>query len=156
MQDAPMDHAPHHDVHLHYFLRPDHWDVADLWVSNWSPSLPALGFNARHDWLFEHLESLHESGFTTICAVNTHNGAIAGFVTVDAEAGRLAQIVVASSARGSGVAGKLLDEAKHVSPAGLIAEVDPGAARAKRFFMREGFTAEGAGANGAARLVWRA
>lgn len=151
-----MHDMPIHDVHLHYFLRPDHWDVADLWVSNWSPSMPALGFNARHDWLFEHLESLHESGFTTICAVNTHNGAIAGFVTVDAEAGRLAQIVVASSARGSGVAGKLLDEAKRVSPTGLTAKVDAGAARAMRFFTREGFIVEGAGENGSARLMWRA
>ena len=44
-----------HDVHLHYFLRPDHWDVADLWVSNWSPSMPALGFNARHDLSLIHI-----------------------------------------------------------------------------------------------------
>jgi putative acetyltransferase len=145
-----------HDVHLHYFLRPDHWDVADLWVSNWSAAMPELGFNARHDWLFEHLESLHDSGCITICAVNTHNGAIAGFVTVDATAGRLAQIVVASSARGSGVAAKLLDEAKRVSPKGLVADVEAGAARAMRFFTREGFTVEGAGASGAARLMWRA
>ena len=151
-----MNDAPLHDVHLHDFLRPDHWDVADLWVSNWGAAMPALGFNARHDWLFEHLESLHDSGFTTVCAVNTHNGAIAGFVTVDAAAGRLAQIVVASSARGSGVAGKLVDEAKRLSPTGLAAEVETDAARAMRFFTREGFTVEGAGANGSARLVWRA
>ncbi|MDB5572149.1 MAG: GCN5-related N-acetyltransferase [Hyphomicrobiales bacterium] len=131
--------ATAHDVHLHYFLRPDHWEVADLWVSNWGADMPALGFRARHDWLFQHLETLHEQGATTICAVNTRTGGIAGFVTLDTHAGRLDQIVVASSARGSGVAGALMGEAKRISHGALRAQAPAGDARALRFFEREGF-----------------
>ncbi|HEY8578449.1 MAG TPA: GNAT family N-acetyltransferase [Beijerinckiaceae bacterium] len=146
--------APH-AVHLHDFLRPDHWDVADLWVANWGAEMPQMGFDARHEWLFEHLEDLHEKGGRTICAVNLVNGVIAGFVTLDPDGRRLERIVVAASARGSGVGAKLLDEAKRASPQGLIAEVEPGAARALRFFEREGFERRGQGASGATRLVWR-
>lgn len=145
-----------HDVHLHYFLRPDHWDVADLWVSNWSASMPALGFNARHDWLFDHLETLHENGSATVCAVNTRSGGIAGFVTVNADTGRLEQIVVASTARGSGVAGKLMEEARRIRPEGLDVEVEPDNERALRFFAREGFApVEAASADAPVRLRWR-
>ncbi|MFN3891608.1 MAG: GNAT family N-acetyltransferase [Beijerinckiaceae bacterium] len=130
-----------HDVHLHYFLRPDHWDVADLWAPHWGPHLPPLAFQDRHDWLFEHIENLHEAGSTTICAVNARTGGVAGFVTFEPESRRLHQIVVASSARGSGAAKMLLDEAKRLSPSGLIVEFDSANGRALRFFEREGFKA---------------
>ncbi len=138
-KNTPQNTPTAHDVHLHYFLRPDHWEVADLWVSNWGAAMPTLGFRARHDWLFQHLETLHAQGATTICAVNTRTGGIAGFVTVDAKAGRLDQIVVASSARGSGVAAALMDEAKRLANGRLSAHVEAGDARALRFFEREGF-----------------
>ena len=129
-----------HDVHLHYFLRPDHWDVADLWAPHWGPNLPPLAFHDRHDWLFEHIENLHDAGSTTICAVNARTGGVAGFVTFEPAAQRLHQIVVASSARGSGAAKKLLDEAKRLSPRRLDVEVDASNLRALRFFEREGFS----------------
>lgn len=128
-----------HDVHLHYFLRPDHWDVADLWAPHWGAHLPQLAFQDRYDWLFDHIENLHDGGSRTICAVNGRTGGVAGFVTFDSAAQRLHQIVVASSARGSGAAKMLLDEAKRLSPSGLCVDVDLANARALRFFEREGF-----------------
>lgn len=143
-----------HDVHLHYFLRPDHWDVADLWAPHWGPDLPPLAFGHRHDWLFDHIEDLHERGSRTVCAVNGRTGGVAGFVTFDPEAERLHQIVVASSARGSGAAGRLLDEAKRLSPSGLEVEVEASNARAVRFFEREGFKAAMVGES--VRLRWAA
>lgn len=143
-----------HDVHLHYFLRPDHWDVADLWAPHWGPNLPPLAFHDRHDWLFEHIENLHDAGSTTICAVNARTGGVAGFVTFDPAAARLHQIVVASTARGAGAAKMLLDEAKRLSPSGLSVDVDAANARAVRFFEREGFAPRGEDA-GLVQLAWR-
>jgi len=131
-----------HHVHLHEFLRPDHWDVADLWAPHWGPDLPPLSFHARHDWLFEHIENLHQAGARTICAINGRTGGVAGFVTFD-PAGRLFQIVVASTARGSGAAAMLLAEARRLSPRGLRVSVPAANARALRFFTREGFCETG-------------
>ena len=82
-----LDGESAHDVHLHYFLRPDHWDVADLWAPHWGPDLPPLAFHDRHDWLFDHIENLHEAGSRTICAVNGRTGGVAGFVTFDPRRG---------------------------------------------------------------------
>jgi putative acetyltransferase len=146
--------AAAHDVRLHPFLRPDHWDVADLWVANWGPDMPALSFHDRHDWLFEHIENLHDAGASTICAVNAVNGAVAGFVTLNAREGVLSRIVVAQSARGSGVAGALMDSAKAHSGGVLRARVPAQDAKAKRFFLRESFVRAGE-ADGFALMVWR-
>ena len=147
MLDGPIMH----DVHLHYFLRPDHWEVADLWAPHWGSHLPPLSFHDRHDWLFDHIENLHEAGSRTVCAVNARTGGVAGFVTFDPAARTLHQIVVASSARGTGAATMLLNEAKRLSPGGLSVDVDRENARAVRFFEREGFKAH---ATRAGVLMW--
>ena len=142
-----------HDVHLHYFLRPDHWDVADLWAPHWGPHLPPLAFQERHDWLFEHIENLHDAGSSTVCAVNARTGGVAGFVTFEPAAHRLHQIVVASSARGSGAAKLLLDDAKRLSGGVLVVEIEALNARAARFFEREGFVRARQN-GGAVHMTW--
>jgi putative acetyltransferase len=71
--------------------------------------------------------------------VNARTGGVAGFVTFEPAAHRLHQIVVASSARGSGAAKLLLDDAKRLSGGSLVVDVDALNARAVRFFEREGF-----------------
>lgn len=129
-----------HEVYIHPFLRPDHWDVADIWIASWDNTMPRLGHIARHDWVFHQLESLHDDGAVTICALNQRTGGIAGFATLDPAHRKLLRIAVASSARGEGVASALLDRAKKISPDGLSAEVPQDNARARRFFSREGFT----------------
>ncbi len=143
-----------HDVRLHPFLRPDHWDVADLWIANWGPDMPALSVHDRHDWLFEHIETLHEAGSRTICAVNAANGAVAGFVTLHPGEGTLTRIVVAQSARGSGVAGALMESAKALSAGVLRARAPLQDAKARRFFLREGFVRTG-DADGFTLMTWR-
>ena len=139
-----------HDVYIHPFLRPDHWEVADLWTANWDARMPRLGHNARHDWVFHQLESLHEGGAVTICALNVRTGGVAGFATLDPALGKLLRIIVASTARGEGVAQALLARAKKLSPKGLSADVPLDNARARRFFEREGFAQE------AAQMQWNA
>ncbi len=135
---------PMHDVHLHHFLRPDHWDVADIWIASWDASLPRMAQFAKHDWVFHQLEALHESGAQTICALNKRSGAIAGFATFDARRGKLFRIAVASSARGAGVAAALMQRANALSPRGLDAEVPVENLRARRFLEKQGFAETGA------------
>ncbi len=157
MHPEPHDVQPH-DVHLHNFLRPDHWDVADIWVANWDSSQPPMNHVAKYDWVFHHLEALHEDGAATICALNKRTGGIAGFITVNAARGCLLRIAVASTARGAGVASALLDRAKLLSHGRLHASVPNDNARALRFFAREGFlsqTAQQTGADGGSVICWR-
>ena len=130
-----------HNVHLHNFLRPDHWDVADIWIASWDSSQPPMNHVAKHDWVFHQLEAMHERGALTICALNKCTGGLAGFATFDASRGILLRIAVATTARGAGVAGALLERAKLLSPLGLSAQVPEDNARALRFFAREGFAA---------------
>ena len=132
-----------HDVHIHPFLRPDHWDVADIWIASWDSSQPTMQQFDRYDWVFHQLEALHEQGAMTICALNKHTGGIAGFATFHPSRGRLLRIAVASTARGAGVANVLLERAKLLSPDGLRADVPADNTRALRFFAREGFAARG-------------
>lgn len=140
-----------HDVHIHTFLRPDHWDVADIWIASWDETMPRLNHVARHDWVFHQLESMHDSGAVTICALNKRTGEIAGFATLDPARGKLLRIAVASTARGAGVANALLSRAKAMSPRGLSAEVPQDNPRARRFFTREGFAAGDTGLN---KMSW--
>ncbi len=136
-----MTHAiPAHEVFVHPFVRPDHWEIADLWTASWT-GMPDMRPHDRHDWLFSHIEALHEAGARTLCALNRRTGGIAGFATLDPEKGKLLRIVVANTARGSGVASALLDQCKRLSPGGLELMLEADNARAVRFFEREGFSA---------------
>lgn len=144
------------DYTLHYFLRPDHRDVSDLWIAGGRHGMRHLSGEVSRDWLFLHLENLHLSGAQTTCAFNSHTGGLAGFVTVDPASGWLDQIAVAQSARGSGVAALLLDDAKRLSPQGIELDVVEDNQRAIRFYEREGFRKTGLGApaaNGA--RMWK-
>lgn len=135
-----MPHGPHvHPFHIHPFLRPDHLEVADIWVASWDHAMPALRHGARHDWVFHQLEAMHDTGAQTWCALNTRTGGIAGFATVDVLRRKLLHMAVAVTARGSGLAQRLLDHAKAQSPSGLSAHVPVHNERARRFFAREGF-----------------
>ena len=148
-----LDGDSAHDVHLHYFLRPDHWDVADLWAPHWGPDLPPLAFHDRHDWLFDHIENLHEAGSRTICAVNGRTGGVAGFVTFDPRPARCIRSWW-RQARAERARRQLLDEAKRFSPRGLEVDVDASNTRALGFFAREGFV-ETAREGESVRMQWR-
>jgi len=119
-------HNNDHNVFVHPFVRPDHWEIADLWAANWN-GMPDIQPFARYDWLFDHIESLHENGARTFCALNRRTGA--------------------------GVAAALLDQCKSAGGENLRVTLDAGNARALGFFLREGFVAQTAG--GGDDLIWR-
>lgn len=148
------------DYMLHYFLRPDHRDVSDLWIAGGRHGMSSFAGQDGRDWLFLHLENLHRAGAQTTCAFNSRTGGLAGFVTIDPVSGRLDQIAVAQSARGSGVATMLLNDAKRLSPGSIEIDVTEENPRAIRFCEREGFRKTGLGApaaNGARmwKMRWR-
>ena len=132
--------------------------LADLWVESWRVTYPEIDFEARRDWLLDHLAKLETVGGKTICAFEDER--MLGFVTIDVTTGWLDQIAVDRSAFGAGVAGKLLDEAKRLSPDIVRLDVNADNFRALRFYAREGFVKTGEGANAmsgraTATLEWR-
>ena len=87
-------------------------------------------------------------------------GALVGFVTVDPKTMYLDQIVVAPELWGSGVALRLLDEAKRISPRGLDLLVNKDNFRAIRFYEKHGFKYAGEDTNPVSgqpvnRMAWR-
>lgn len=157
MQAQPHSNNNGHEVFVHPFVRPDHWEIADLWAASWD-GMPAMDPHARYDWLFEHIEKRHEAGAATFCALNRRTGGIAGFAMIEPNSGNLLRIIVASSARGNGVASALLDRCKRACANGIRIAINPANERAVGFFLREGFAADDAQASdaGELHLNWQA
>jgi putative acetyltransferase len=112
--------------------------LIELWVAAWRESGFTIDFDARREWLGNHLRTLCRDGAAIVVGLDAE-GAPAGFVTIDAKTGYLDQLCVAPSERGSGLARALLDEAKRRSPGAVELEVNEANARALRFYEREGF-----------------
>ncbi len=106
--------------------------------------MPDIDFEARRPWFLDHLRALEAAGAVTICAFVGLNRLL-GFVTFDPAMAYLDQLAVAPEAKGTGAAHLLLNEARRLSPNGLVLDVNQGNTRALAFYEREGFvkTAEG-------------
>lgn len=143
-------------------LRPlaaEDWPATvDMWVAAWREAYPHIDFDARRPWFTEHVEALQGDGAQAIVAVR--EDAIVGLLIVHPETGDLDQLVVATEAQGSGLAVRLLDEARRLSPSRLQLHVNQDNARAIGFYDKQGFAYAGADVNprsGAPtfRMVWR-
>ena len=107
--------------------------------------MPEIDFDARRSWLDAHLDALLASGARLLVA--DHDGAPAGFVTVDPVRRHLDQIALDPDHQGRGIADRLMAGAKALSPDSLILDVNTANTRARRFYARHGFVEIGAGAN---------
>jgi putative acetyltransferase len=112
--------------------------LIELWVAAWRDTGFAVDFDARREWLGNHLRTLRGRGAEIVVGLDAE-GAPAGFVTIDPKTGALDQLCVAPSEWGTGLAQALLDEAKRRSPGAVELEVNEANARALRFYEREGF-----------------
>lgn len=140
-------------VTLRDLLEGDIPAVLDLWTAGWSKTLPQIDFVARRPWMDERLRQHLAEGASARIA--EQDGALAGFVVVNARTGYLDQIAVAPGAWGSGLARILLDEARRISPGGLGLHVNQDNPRAVRFYEREGFARTGEGINPRSGLpIW--
>jgi putative acetyltransferase len=125
-----------------------------LWLSAWSASMPELDFSARLAWWRERWT--RELVPNNAIRVAENVGVLVGFVVIDPRSGYLDQIVVAPQDWGRGVADALLEEAKHLAPAGITLDVNQENPRAIRFYVRAGFVRTGAGTNPySGRATWR-
>ncbi|MGC2776716.1 MAG: GNAT family N-acetyltransferase [Bradyrhizobium sp.] len=115
-----------------------------LWQQTWQLAYPAIDFAARVPWWRERWRSELVPHAEVIVA--EADGALAGFVTIDAS-GYLDQLVVAPARWGSPLATLLVDAAKERSPGGITLLVNEDNARAISFYKRSGFLEAGDAVN---------
>ena len=129
--------------------------LADVWVASWREAMPDIDFEQRRRWFLDHLRGLEADGAITICAFDGLNRLL-GFVTFDPATAYLDQLAVAPEAKGTGAAKLLLNEARRLSPNGLVLDVNQDNARALAFYAREGFAKTAEGVNPRSGLkTWR-
>ncbi|MGA7384819.1 MAG: GNAT family N-acetyltransferase, partial [Methylocella sp.] len=118
-------------------------------------AMPDIDFEARRPWFLDHLQALQAANAITICAVDGFNRLL-GFVAFDPAKAYLDQLAVAPEAKGTGAARLLLNEARRLSPNGLVLDVNQDNARALAFYAREGFAKIAEGVNPRSGLkTWR-
>ena len=115
-----------------------------LWQQTWQLAYPTIDFAARVPWWRERWRSELVPNAEVIVA--EADGALAGFVTIDAT-GYLDQLVVSPRHWGSALATRLVDATKERSPDGITLLVNKDNARAIRFYKRNGFVDAGEDVN---------
>jgi putative acetyltransferase len=130
-------------------------DLFDLWVESWQAAMPQIDFEARRDWFRTQVMALEAGGALTICGFDAEDR-LAGFALLVPQKSHLEQIAVHPRHFGSGLASRLLGEAKSLCPGGLTLDVNADNPRALRFYEREGFARIAAGTNELSGLAtWR-
>jgi len=125
-----------------------------LWLRAWQAAMPEIDFSVRLTWWRERWT--RELVPSNTIRIAERDGQIAGFVVIDPGSGYLDQIAVAPEDWGTGVAKRLMDEAKRISPARISLEVNQENARGIRFYERAGFERAGDGVNPlSGRPTWR-
>jgi putative acetyltransferase len=145
-------------ITLRPYTAADEDAAIELWRRTWQKTYPDLDFDARLPWWRERWRNSLVPNTTIIVAEET--GVMLGLVTVDARNRYLDQVVVAPEAWGSGVAQKLLGEAKRISPSGLDIFVNQDNHRAIRFYEKHDFAVAGEDVNPMSgrpvnKMVWR-
>jgi len=144
------------DVSLRPYDAKDEDAAIALWLRSWQAAYPQIDFARRLDWWRERWRSELVPHAAVIVA--EQDGAISGFVTIDA-AGYLDQLVVAPEQWGTGLAEELVDEAKRRSPREVTLKVNADNFRAIKFYRRNGFAVTSEEVNSSGRPVlnmrWR-
>jgi putative acetyltransferase len=113
--------------------------LLDLWVAAWRMTYADIDFEARRDWLKNHLIQIERGGARTLLLLEGPGRALVGFVTVDPGTHWLDQLCVHPDRFGSGAAEALIEAARSLSPARLRLDVNQDNKRAMAFYEREGF-----------------
>jgi putative acetyltransferase len=130
--------------HLRPYTSADKDAVIALWRDTWQQAYPSIDFAARETWWRERWDK--ELVPNANIVVGEQEGALAGFVTIDAK-GYLDQLVVAPTHWGSSLGTTLVEEAKRLSPDGITLLVNTDNSRAIRFYRRNGFVDAGGDVN---------
>ena len=117
--------------------------------------MPGIDFEARRVWFVDHLKALGARGDDVACAFDSHNGTMAGFITLERASGHIDQLAVAPAYWGKDAAAALVRWAKRLA-SHLHLDVNQDNPRAARFYEREGFRRTAAGVNPTSgRKTWR-
>jgi putative acetyltransferase len=116
-----------------------------LWQRAWQVAYPRIAFAKRAAWW----RGRWRNDLVPVAnIVVMEDGArMTGFVTIDTRTGYLDQLVVAPEYWRQGLASRLIDAAKRLSPAGVDLHVNQDNARAMRLYGRCGFTVAGEDVN---------
>jgi putative acetyltransferase len=144
---------------LRSYMAADEDAAIELWRRTWQKTYPELDFDARLPWWRERWRTILVPNSDIVVADD--DGVLLGLMTVDPRNRYLDQVVVAPEAWGSGVAEKLLGEAKRISPSGLDIFVNKDNFRAIRFYEKHGFAFGGEDVNPISgrpvnKMSWRA
>jgi putative acetyltransferase len=120
-------------------------ETLDIWVTAWQAAYPAIDFNARRGWTVDRIAELERTGSRSVIVLK--DGRIVGAMVVNPDTGYLDQIVVALGMQGTGIAERLLAEARRLSPTKLDLHVNQDNARAIRFYEKHGFKRTGEDVN---------
>ena len=116
-----------------------------LWQRAWQVAYPHIAFAKRAEWWRGRWR---DDLVPVADIVVMEDGAqMTGFVTIDTKASYLDQLVVAPEYWGQGLASRLIDEAKRLSPAGVDLHVNQDNARAMRLYGKCGFAIAGEDVN---------
>lgn len=133
------------EVRLRPYRHEDVDDAIGIWMRAWQTAMPEIAFAKRLEWWRHRWQhDLVPNNTITIAEVGSRPE---GFVVIDPRSGWLDQLAVEPVLWGHGVADKLMEEAKRVSPEGVRLDVNQTNVRAIRFYERVGFVRAGEGMN---------
>jgi putative acetyltransferase len=143
--------------HLRPYRAEDEDAAIELWLQTWQLAYPSIDFAARMAWWRERWRNELVPNADIVVAEEAQMQI--GFVTID-KRGYLDQLVVSPDHWGSPLATALVDEAKRLSPDGVMLKVNADNYRAIRFYERNGFAHDGEDVNPASKrlilkMAWR-
>jgi putative acetyltransferase len=134
-----------HTLRLRPYRPEDFETIVDLWMRAWQAAMPEIAFATRLEWWRNRWQNdLVPNNVITIAEIGDRPE---GFIVIDPKTGWLDQLAVEPVLWGHGVAEKLIEEAKRISPAGIRLDVNQTNTRAIRFYERAGFVQRGEGVN---------
>jgi len=134
-----------YEIRLRPYRADDFENAVAIWMRAWQTAMPEIAFAKRLEWWQRRWQT--DLVPNNIIAIAEVGDVPRGFVVIDPATGWLDQIAVEPALWGRGIAHKLLEEAKRVSPSRIRLDVNQTNDRAIRLYERTGFIRIGAGVN---------
>lgn len=134
-----------HTLRLRPYKPDDFEDAVGIWMRAWQAAMPEIAFAKRLEWWRNRWQNdLVPNNMIVVAEIGDRPE---GFIVIDPNTGWLDQLALEPVLWGHGIADKLIEEAKRLSPAGVRLDVNQTNTRAIRFYERMGFVRAGEGVN---------
>lgn len=134
-----------HTLRLRPYKPEDFEEAVGIWMRAWQAAMPEIAFAKRLEWWRNRWQNNLVPNNTIVIAEIGDRPE--GFVVIDPKTGWLDQLALEPVLWGHGIADRLIEEAKRLSPAGVRLDVNQTNTRAIRFYERMGFVRSGEGVN---------